>query len=187
MIARLLEISWGCGPWVVSREWHGFTNTMQVTGISSNGYGCGSGFPYLWAAKWAKNEPKQLSIEWVMSKTVNWECFDHNPLNSWPLYCTTQALDWYPLHSDRTPHTWIMTSLNICDMAVCDPWHSLLPSDNGLLTSNLLPSELTYLQATSSADFHKLSHHPCISWYWPNLLSLSLWGEGGECGRKERQ
>ena len=32
---------------VVSREWNGCTKPMGVTGMGSNGYGCGYGFPYL--------------------------------------------------------------------------------------------------------------------------------------------
>jgi len=57
------------------------------------------------------------------------------------------ALDGYLSHSDRTPHTWMMTSLNICSTAL-QYMASMLSSmtiapSNHLLPSNLLPSEPT--------------------------------------------
>src|SRR5882724_5541699 len=40
-----------------------------------------------------------------------------------PLYCITPALDRYLLHSDGTPHTQTMTSLNICGTVLYNTWH----------------------------------------------------------------
>src|SRR5882724_10820628 len=39
------------------------------------------------------------------------------------LYCITPVLDGYLLHLDRTPHTQMMTSLNICGMILYNTWH----------------------------------------------------------------
>jgi len=57
------------------------------------------------------------------------------------LYCTTAALDRYVTLLDRTPCTWMMTSLNIGRMAFYDHWHPHLhPSLFYLCPSILLPS-----------------------------------------------
>src|SRR5882724_8067277 len=93
------------------------------------------------------------------------------------LYCITPALDGYFLHSDRIPCTQMMMSPNICGTVLYDLWHpcshpSLLLLFDHLLQYDLLPSKPTYVRDTSSADFHKLSHHPCVSQHQPNLWSL---------------
>ena len=65
---------------------------------------------------------------------------------------------------------------------------ALLPSDIASIR-HLLPSICFCLScslATSSAHFHKVSHHPHVSWPQLNLWPLSLWREGVECsGRRD--
>src|SRR5882724_11449321 len=64
--------------------------------------------------------------------------------------------------SDRTPHTWTMTPLNIGGMVFLCPMTGLLSS--GLLPSGLISSELTtHRQSIPSAD-------PCKGW----LSSMDL-------------
>src|SRR5882724_9551495 len=84
------------------------------------------------------------------------------------LYFITPALDGYLSHLDGTPHTWMMTSLNVCGMVLYNTWHphshaSLFASVHliCLHLSNLCPSiQFASVQAdhqwtTSSAHFHK--------------------------------
>jgi len=82
------------------------------------------------------------------------------------MYCIIPALDRYLLHSDRTPHTQMMTSFNLCGTFLYNIQHPclhlslLLPSD--LLPSNLLLSDLLLSELTTHVPHHQLSHHPCI-------------------------
>src|SRR5882724_3981554 len=48
--------------------------------------------------------------------------------------------------------------------------HYLLLSDH-LHLSDLLPSKLSYLSATSLAHFYNISHHLCMSWPWTISLA----------------
>jgi len=67
---------------------------------------------------------------------------------------------WVSLAFGQDPYTQMMRSLNI--------WHltssiTMLPS-HLCFPSDLLPSKPTHLWVPSSAHFHKLSHHPWVSW-----------------------
>src|SRR5882724_4027309 len=65
------------------------------------------------------------------------------------LYCITPALDRYISLLERTPHTWMMASLNICGIVSYNPQHLLSHLSllyfhpTVLLLSSLLPSKLT--------------------------------------------
>jgi len=110
------------------------------------------------------------------------------------LYCITTALDRYIMLLDRTPHTWMMTSLNICGMVFYDHWHHhlhpslfyfcpsiLLPSDCFCLSR--APMDKTYLQLIPV----KLGYHQWISQPQPDLWHLALWRRCGKYGGRDRQ
>src|SRR5882724_11044638 len=59
-----------------------------------------------------------------------------SPCNMFPLYCINPALDRYVTLLDRTPHTWMMTSLNICGMDFYDLWH---PHSHPLQFTSICP------------------------------------------------
>ena len=116
------------------------------------------------------------------------ECFkprpdtaqDGRPISNRCISTTTRqislAFGQDPLHLDNNVTqyvTWPSMILGILSSI----WNCLLPSV-------LLPYKLTYPWATSSANFHKLSHHPCISWPQPGTWSLSLQREDVEWGGK---
>src|SRR5882724_140982 len=103
------------------------------------------------------------------------------------VYCITPALDIYLSLPDRTPHTLMMMSHNICSMAFYNLWHChshlllfyLHPSI--LLPSRLLLSKLTtHRQTHSQLIPMKLGYHSQISQPWPGLWHLSLWRKCGE-------
>src|SRR5882724_3222055 len=75
------------------------------------------------------------------------------------VYSITPAPDGYVMLPDRTPHTQMMMSLNICSMVLYDLWPPCSSSITVylcppiLLPSGLLPSELTTRrQSTPLAD-----------------------------------
>jgi len=111
-------------PIPAPREWHGFTKPIWVLGIGSDGSGVGMYFP----TYEQQNEPKWLSIEWVMIKTVNWECFDHNSLISWPFWLIFDCFWWVNPHRSIV---WVTTGW--VQVHVRYPWvypcHSLLTLD----------------------------------------------------------
>src|SRR5882724_12325764 len=114
---------------------------------------------------------------------------------SWgEVYCITPALDRYIMLLDRIPHTWMITSLNICGMAFYDHWHPclhlslfyfhpsiLLPSDCFHLSQ--APMDKTYLWLI----LMKLGYHPQISQPQPDLWHLALWRRCGKCDGRDRK
>ena len=94
------------------------------------------------------------------------------------LYWITPALDRYILLLDRTPHTWMMTLLNICGTVSYNLQHPL--SHPSLLylyffhTTILHPSGLLLSELTTCGHKHpwlipmKISYHP-----WSCHLSLT--------------
>jgi len=95
------------------------------------------------------------------------------------MYCTTTALDGYPLHSDKIHYTWIVASLYM--------WNSLLWSTASLLPfviiyscHNLLPSNFCFCLSQSTCGPHHqlISTRPAIYMCHdldPILQFLSLW------------
>jgi len=73
------------------------------------------------------------------------------------LYCITPALDRYLLHSDGTPCTQTMTSLNICSTVPYNTWHHL--SHTSLFASN----HLICLQLSDLLPSEPTTHHQLIS------------------------
>ena len=55
---------------------------------------------------------------WLRNTQLNLRCWLEGQV-----YCITPALDGYISLLDRTPHIWIMTSLNICGTVFYDLWH----------------------------------------------------------------
>jgi len=102
-----------------------------------------------------------------------------------PLYCITPALDRYVSLPDRTPCTWMMTSLNICSMAFYDLWHPWLFTSVHPFCFHLSqpPIDKTYPWLIPV----KLGYHPQISQPQPDLWHLSLWRKCGKCSGRDNQ
>ena len=101
------------------------------------------------------------------------------------VYCITPALDGYVILPDRTPHTQMMTSLNICGTVLYNTQH---PCSHASLFASIppiclhpphfLPSELTTHHWLIST---KLSWHTHVSWPQPNMqppiIVENMWNE----------
>jgi len=108
------------------------------------------------------------------------------------LYCTTPALDGYPLQLDKTHHTQVITSLSICGMDFNDLWHHCLHLSSSASILISLPTDLYFcpswpthithhwLISTTSAIIYTCHDLGLILWF------QSLWREDVECdGRQD--
>src|SRR5882724_4370737 len=127
-----------------------------------------------------------MCLDMVIWGASNGECSSSTGV----LYCITPALDGYVSLLDRTPHTQMMMSLNICSMAFYNLWHLLLFTSIHLFCFCLNcfhlrqpPADKTYPQLVPM----KLGYHPQFLQPQPNLWHLPLWSKCGECGGRDRQ
>jgi len=69
---------------------------------------------------------------------------DIQPTLKGMVYCTTPALDEYPLHLDKIHHTWMMTSLYIYSMTFYDLQHHHLHPSSSAAVHHLLLTNIYF-------------------------------------------